>query len=69
MSALRIGQEVKVDGLDPKRGPWSVWSQSDECPGAYSAIPSSGGGYAVIRATSVKGAAKPRLDVLRVERR
>lgn len=54
-------------------GRWSVWSKSDEGPGAHFFVPAdeqargAGVKFAVVRVTNVKGAADPLFTVLRTE--
>lgn len=62
-----------VASLPELPGRWSVWSKSDETPGAHFFVPlddparASGVKYAVVRVTNVQGVAEPRLSVLRTE--
>lgn len=65
MGALTIGASITIPELP---GKWSVWSKSDECPGAYFIVPKEGGsGYAVIRATQTRQNPNPIITLIRRE--
>jgi hypothetical protein len=70
MPGLSIGAALRVPDL---AGRWSVWSKSDETPGAYFVVPLDdearglGVKYAVVRARTVRGAASPTLTVVRTD--
>ena len=68
MSALPVGSTSRIPNVD---GRWSVWSQSNESPGAHFLIPldedakAVGAKYIVVRAVVKKGASEPLLTVIR----
>lgn len=55
-------------------GSWSVWSKSDECPGAHFVVPCSpesretGIKYATIKVTRPRGAARDVVTLLGAEK-
>lgn len=72
MSALEPGSTLAVPEL---AGRWTVWSQSDECPGGRFLVPADNVAratnvkYAVVKVTHPKACADPTVQLVRVERR
>lgn len=66
----RYGEPITHPGLP---GRWTVWSQTDDCPGAHAVTPAddtarkTGVSYAVVRATRVRGASTPLVQLIRTE--
>jgi hypothetical protein len=70
MGALHIGSIMSVPEV---AGRWSVWSQSNEAPGAHFLIPiddeakAIGAKYLVIRAVHKRDSTYPLITVLRAD--